>query len=69
VVNRFPFFRLCCGVTVSSWSALRVQRARWPSTATERTVIPWKSRLNRQRLWVARAVIVATPARRSVAGL
>jgi hypothetical protein len=55
-------------VTVSSWSALRLQRARRPSTTTERTVIPWKSRLNRHRLSLARAEITAVPTSRSVAG-
>jgi hypothetical protein len=69
VVNRRPLCSLCLGVMVSSWSWLRAQRAFRPSTRTDRTVIPWKSRLNRQRFCVATAEIVATPTRRSVAGV
>ena len=39
-----------------------------PLTLIERTVSPTKSRLNRERFWVARAEMVATPTSRSVAG-
>jgi len=52
---------------MSSWS-VRDQLAGRPSTLIERTVSPTKSRLNRDRFWVAVAEIVATPVSRSVGG-
>ena len=66
-MNLRPFFSPCFGVTVSSWS-VRDQLAERPLTLIERTVSPTKSRLKRDRFWVALAEIVATPASRSVAG-
>ena len=55
------------GVTVSSSSA-RLQVALRLSTLIERTVIPLRSRLKRDRFWVALALMVATPMRTSVDG-
>jgi hypothetical protein len=52
---------------MSSWS-VRDQLAARPFTLIERTVSPTKSRLNRDRFWVAVAEIVATPVSRSVGG-
>jgi hypothetical protein len=55
------------GVIVSSPSAC-VHRARLPLTRTDRTVRSSKSRLKRERFWVALASIVATPVSVSVSG-
>ena len=66
-MNLRPFFSPCFGVTVSSWS-VRDQLAERPLTLIERTVSPTKSRLKRDRFWVALAEIVAIPTSRSVAG-
>jgi hypothetical protein len=57
----------CEGVTSSSASFCSA-RASAPSTFTLFVVSPVKSRLNRDRLLVAFAVIVATPSSTSVAG-
>lgn len=57
-VKRLPLSRGRAGVMTSS-SPSRVVRASAPSTVTERSVFPAKSRLKRDRAWVARALIVA----------
>ena len=67
VTNQSPFGRPFFGVTINSWP-FRRHFASWPSTLTERTVSPEKSRSNRDRSCVARDVIVATPLSWSVAG-
>lgn len=65
--NRERSRRPRCGVTVSS-SPSRDQAAVRPSTTTDRTARPDRSRLNADRSWVACAVIVASPTITSVAG-
>ena len=60
VVKRLRLRSPRLGVTVSS-SSSRLQVARRPLTLIERTVMPLRSRLKRDRFCVALALIVATP--------
>jgi hypothetical protein len=57
----------CRGVMISSWPSRR-KPAGCPSTVTLCTVSCCRSRSNRDRSWVARAVIVTTPSSRPDAG-
>ena len=66
VVKRWPFGSPCRGVTMLV-VGLRQLAAR-PFTPIRADGQPTKSRLNRDRFWVAVAEIVATPVSRSVGG-
>lgn len=65
--NFAPFATGRAGVMTSSWAPARVNFfAGTPSTSTDATVKPLRSRLNRSRPVRARAVTVVSPSRWSV---
>lgn len=66
-VSCWPFVSGRAGVITSSWSPARANPATHPFTRTDSTSRA-KSRLNRDRSFVAVARIVVVPLSRSVAG-